>query len=137
MSITATRKTEKLIDEIMVIEKQRKKNINVYSQIKIKIKIKNIWWLFSEMYQKLGVPKDTPAYLNKALERAMKEYQVWIKHEKSPLDNFAEKYVIEGETKIIPIYYFEEKTHRITQSQEGKITVIKQDNAFFHSSELY
>ena len=48
----------------------------------------------------------------KALERAMREYQVWIKHGKSALDNFAEKYVIEGKPKIIPIDYFEEKTPR-------------------------
>ena len=43
----------------------------------------------------------------------MREYQVWIKHEKSALDNFAEKYVIEGKPKIIPIDYLEEKTPRI------------------------
>ena len=45
----------------------------------------------------------------------MREYQVWMKHEKLALDNFAEKYVIEGKPKIIPIDYFEEKTPRIKE----------------------
>ena len=31
----------------------------------------------------------------KSIERVMREYQVGIKHEKSALDNFAEKYVTE------------------------------------------
>ena len=51
------------------------------------------------------IPKDTPPYLKKALERALKEYNVGIKHEKSALDNFAEKYVIDGKPKIIPFGY--------------------------------
>ena len=51
------------------------------------------------------IPKDTPPYLKKALERALKEYNVGIKHEKSALDSFAEKYVIDGKPKIIPFGY--------------------------------
>ena len=43
-----------------------------------------------------SVPKDTPKYLRKALERAIKEYQAGVVLEKSALDNFAEKYVTEG-----------------------------------------
>lgn len=59
------------------------------------------------------ISKDTPAYLKKALETAMREYQFGIKYEKSVLENFAEKYVIEGKPRIIPIDYFGEKTPRI------------------------
>ena len=49
------------------------------------------------MHQIKKIPKDTPAYLQKkkSIERVMREYQVGIKHEKSALDNFAEKYVTE------------------------------------------
>ena len=43
----------------------------------------------------------------------MREYQFGIKYEKSVLENFAEKYVIEGKPRIIPIDYFGEKTPRI------------------------
>ena len=46
------------------------------------------------MYKNKKIPKDTPAYLKKALERAMREYHVGIKHEKSALDNFAENIYI-------------------------------------------
>ena len=46
------------------------------------------------------IPKDTPKYLRKALERAMKEYDVGVKHEKSALENFADKYVIERNQEL-------------------------------------
>ena len=44
----------------------------------------------------------------------MREYQlVGIKHEKSTLESFTEKYTIEGKPGIIPIDFFEEKTPQI------------------------
>ena len=45
----------------------------------------------------------------------MKEYDNGIKHEKSALENFSEKYVIDGKPKIFPFEYFAEKA---TQIQE-------------------
>ena len=45
---------------------------------------------FQECIKNKKILKDTPAYLKKALERAMREYQVGINYEKSVLDNFAE-----------------------------------------------
>ena len=39
----------------------------------------------------------------------MKEYDVGIKHEKSALENFVEKYVIGEEAGVIPFYYFKQK----------------------------
>ena len=103
------------------------------------------------MYKNKKIPKDTPAYLKKALERAMREYQVGIKHEKSALDNFAEKYIIDEKPKIIAIDYFGEQAPRLTefvrnikikmimvclmeqQTTERKITMIKQGKAYFQS----
>ena len=38
----------------------------------------------------------------------MKEYDKGIKHEKSALSNFAEKYVIEGKPGLTPLQYFAE-----------------------------
>ena len=67
------------------------------------------------MYKNKKIPKDTPAYLKKALERALREYQVGIKHEKSALDNFAEKYIIGGKLRIIPIDYFGEQAPRLKE----------------------
>ena len=43
----------------------------------------------------------------------MKECNVGIKHEKSALDNFAVKYVIDGKPDIFAIEYFKEKAPQI------------------------
>ena len=43
----------------------------------------------------------------------MKEYDKGIKHEKSALSNFAEKYVISGKPGLTPLQYFAEKAARI------------------------
>ena len=76
---------------------------------KSKQKIKTFNEYFQECIKNKTTSKDTPLYLKKALERAMKEYDKGIKHEKSALSNFAEKYVIEGLPGLIPIEYFSEK----------------------------
>ena len=88
----------------------------------------------------------------------MKEYDKGIKHEKSALSNFAEKYVIDGKPGLTPLQYFASivsqlkeflRNHRNTKVKtificemekqiiekskgESKITFI-QDNAYFHS----
>ena len=66
-----------------------------------KPKTKSFDEYFQECIKNQRVPHDTP-YLKKALERALKEHTVGIKHEKSALDNFAEKYVIDGRTNVMP-----------------------------------
>ena len=63
---------------------------------------------FQECIKYKTIPKDTPNYLKKALERAMKEYEEGIILEKSALANFAEKYVIEGLLGKIPLEFFRE-----------------------------
>ena len=45
----------------------------------------------------------------------MKEYDNGIKHEKSALKNFAEKYVIDGKPKIILFKFFAEKATQIKE----------------------
>ena len=67
---------------------------------KPKHKIKTFDEYFQECSKNKKIPKGTPAYLKKALERAMREYHFGIKHE---------KYVIEGKPKIIPVEHFREK----------------------------
>ena len=80
---------------------------------KSKQKIKTFDEYFQECIKNKTIPKDTPRYLKKALERAMKEYNKGIKHEKSALSNFAEKYVIDGKPGLTPLQYFAEKVARI------------------------
>ena len=36
----------------------------------------------------------------------MKAYDVGVKHEKSALEKFADKYVIEGKPGVVPLQYF-------------------------------
>ena len=49
-------------------------------------------------------------HISKRLSNALlKEYKQGIKKEKSALDNFAEKYTIDGEPGVTPIDYFVNK----------------------------
>ena len=121
---------------------------------KSKQKIKTFDEYFQECIKNKTIPKDTPHYLKKALERPMKEYEKGIKHEKSALSNFAEKYVIEGKPGLMPLQYFAENVVRIKdflrnhrnikvrmlliclmerKSNENSKTIIEQDDAYFHS----
>ena len=72
-----------------------------------KQKIKTFDEYFQECIKNKTIPKDTPHYLKKALERAMKEYDKGIKYEKSALSNFAEKYVIDGKPDLAPLQYLQ------------------------------
>ena len=80
---------------------------------KPKQKIKTFDEYFEECIKNKTIPKDTPPYLKKALERAMKKYDIGIKHEKSALQKFAEKYVIDGKPGLTPPQFFAEKVPRI------------------------
>ena len=75
-------------------------NIKTKPKTRKQIKTKTFDDYFKECIKNKKTPKHTPVYLRKALKRAIKEYQVGIKYEKSALDNFAEKYVIEGKPNI-------------------------------------
>ena len=72
-------------------------------------KIKTFDEYFQECIKNKTIPKDTPHYLKKALERAMKEYNKGIKHEKSALLKIVEKYVIDGKPGLTPLQFFAEK----------------------------
>ena len=98
------KKKEKLIEVYKKLQKQNEKLRQEKSKPKQKPKPKQKMKTFDEYFQERiknkSIPKDTPEYLKKALERAMKEYDKGIKHEKSALENFAEKYVIDGKPGI-------------------------------------
>ena len=83
------------------------------SKPKTKQKINTFDEYFQECIKNKSIPKDAPEYLKKALERAMKEYDKGIEHEKSALENFAEKYVIDGKPGLTPFKYFAEKASQL------------------------
>ena len=72
-------------------------------------KIKSFEDYFEECIKNRKIPKDTPKYLRKALERAIKEYEQGIEVEKSALNEFAKKYIIKGKPGILPYQFFENK----------------------------
>ena len=105
-------KEKLIIAEIDEIEKQRK-NIKKAKSVKKqkpkksskpipkpRPKSKTFDDYFEECSKNKKIPKDSPCYLKKAPERAMKEYDVGIKHEKSAIENFVEKYVIGEEPGV-------------------------------------
>ena len=109
---------QKLIDEITGIEKQRKNITKAKSTPKTKQKPKKIRTFDDYFLECIKIRRFQETHQltsKKALERAMREYQVGIKYEKSALDNFAEKYIIDGKLKIIPIDYFGEQAPRLKE----------------------
>ena len=77
------------------------------TRIKNKKKIKTFDEYFKECIKNKEIPKDTPLYFREALERAMLEYDQGLVKEKSSLEGFANKYVIEGIPGLTPMLYFE------------------------------
>ena len=98
-------KKQKLIDDIKKIRKMRERIKN-----KPKPKPKTFDEYFQECIKNRKIPPDTPSYLRKALERAIKEYDQGIIKDKSALDGFANKYIIEGESDVLPFEFFESKS---------------------------
>ena len=98
---------EKIIRDIRKIDKLNekvKKGIDIKKKLKKKIKTFDEY--FEECIKNKKIPKDTPSYLREALKRAMKENDQRVKKEKSALEDFAVKYIIEGEPGIKPVDYF-------------------------------
>ena len=102
------KKKQKLIADIKKIKKAIEK-YNPNSKPKPD-KIKTLEDYFQECIKNKTIPPDTPTYLRKALERALKEYDQGIMKEKSALDEFANKYIIKGEPGILPYEFFSSKS---------------------------
>ena len=139
--------------------RQVKSELESKTKSKTKQKMKTFDEYFQECIKNKTIPKDTPGYLKKALKRAMKEYDNGIKHEKSALSMFAEKYVIDGKPRMTPSQFFAENITRIkeflrnhrnvkiimilvcemeqqinekSKNQKSKI-IFNQDNAYFNT----
>ena len=70
-------------------------------------KLKTFEDYFEECIKNKEIPKDTPDYLRKALERALYEHEQGIEIEKSALDRFAIKYIFKGIPGIRPSDFFD------------------------------
>ena len=95
----------KLIDEIKKLRKETEKVKPKPKEPKMK-KTKTFEQYFQECIQNKRIPPDTPLYLRKALERAMREHTQGIVREKSAFEDFANKYIIDGEPGLLPLEFF-------------------------------
>ena len=110
---------EKLIRDIRRLDKLNekvKKGIDIKKKYKKKKaskkkKIKTFEEYYKECIKNKKIPKDTPDYFRVALEQAMREHEYKNKEnlvkEKSSLEGFANKYIIEGIPGLSPEQYFE------------------------------
>ena len=154
------KKKQKLIADINKLQKAREK-IKLNPKIKIKpkpkpAKAKTFEEYFQDCIKNKTIPPDTPSYLRKALERALREYDQGIEKEKSSLDEFANKYIVKGKTNITPFEFFKSKStylkeflrnyrnikvrfvlvclmEQIGKSSDGKLSLTVQDKAYFNS----
>ena len=152
------------IKEGKVIKNKTKVDSKKLSKNKTKVepkvhskRIKTFEDYFEECIKNKKIPKDTPSYLRKALERVIKEYEQGIEIEKSALSEFAKKYIIKGEPGILPDQFFRNKkkvikdfirNHRNTKvrfvldctmekkekSKDGKVINKIQDKSYFNST---
>ena len=102
------RKVDKLNEKVkqgIDIKKERKKKSKTAGPSKTK-KIKSFDEYFEECIKNKQIPKDTPPYFRKALERAILEYDQGLEKEKSAFEDFAVKYIIEGIPGLTPLEYF-------------------------------
>ena len=103
---------QKLIHDIRKIDKlseKIKQGIDIVKERKKKSKpkkIKTFEEYCQECLENKEFPADTPPYFREALERAIKEYHKGLVKEKSAFENFANKYIIEGDPGRTPIEYF-------------------------------
>ena len=146
------KKKQELIADINKLQKVREK-IKLNPKPK-PTKAKTFEEYFQECIKNKTIPPDTPSYLRKALERALREYDQGIEKEKSSLDEFANKYIVKGKTDIIPFEFFKSKStylkeflrnHRNIKVRfvlvclmermiyDGKRSIKVQDKAYFNS----
>ena len=99
---------------------QVKKGVDIKKKLKKKAKAKKLKTFedyFENFIKNKEIPKDTPDYLRKAIERALYEHEQGIEIEKSALDKFAAKYIFEGIPGIRPPEYF----NRVFSTVEGML----------------
>ena len=145
---------QKLINDIKKIQRARDK---IKTKPKAKAKTKTFEDYFQDCIKNKTIPDDTPSYLREALERALREYDQGIEKEKSSLEGFANKFIVKGQTDIIPFEFFKSKAKYLKEflrnhrnikvrfvlvclmekmeklARDGKLSFTIQDEAYFNS----
>ena len=142
------------INKVREVGNKIKQGKAIRKKTKSKVIPKTFEEYFEECIKNRKIPKDTPPYLRKALERAMREHEQGIQIEKSSLDGFAQKYIIKGTPGESPNQFFMNnyiilkeflKNHRnikvrfvldvimAKKEKDGRKVFIIKDNSYFHS----
>ena len=138
---------------VVISKKKKPKHSTKTVVISKKKKVKSFDEYFEKCIKNRKIPKDTPPYLRKALERAILEYNQGLEKEKSAFENFATKYTIQGIPGLNPKQYFRRinKTLRdfltnnqnikfrmnlVTDTEKQKSDKIEEDKAYFTSGNL-
>ena len=104
---------KKLIKRFQRLQKARQKvrqGVNIKKRPKKK---KTFQEYFEECIKDRKIPEDTPPYLKKALQKALKQYDEEIVESKTALNEFAKQYVIEGDPNLTPDEFFEKNKNLI------------------------
>ena len=104
---------EKMEKKIPLKEGEKPKRLRKEKKEKKKIKIKSFEEYFERCIKNKKIPADTPSYFREALERAINEHDQGIIKQKSSLENFANKYVIEGEHGFTPMEFFKNNAKKL------------------------
>ena len=107
--LTEKKELIRYVKRITKLNKQVLKGVDIKNlkKKKKKKKLKTFEDYFKECIKNKEIPKDTPDYLRKALERALYEHEQGIEIEKSALDRFAIKYIFKGIPGITPAEFFD------------------------------
>ena len=93
-------------------ESEKPKRLRKEKKEKKEPKIKTFEEYFEECIKNKKIPPDTPSYFRKALERAIIEHDQGV-IKKSSLENFANKFVIEGEHGFTPMEFFKNNAKKL------------------------
>ena len=107
---------EKMEKNIPLKESEKRKRLRKEKEEKKekkKIKIKSFEEYFEQCIKNKKIPPDTPSYFHEALERAINEHEQGIIKQKSSLENFANKYEIEGEHGFTPMEFFRNNAKKL------------------------
>ena len=93
-------------------ESEKPKRLRKEKEEKNDPKIKSFEEYFEQCIKNKKIPPDTPSYFRKALERAIIEHDQGV-IKKSSLENFANKFVIEGEHGFTPMEFFKNNAKKL------------------------
>ena len=124
-NITVKKRLIKQYKKVVELKNKVKQGIDIKKEYKKRVpkkrvpkKVKTFEEYFEECIKNKKIPKDTPKYLRKAIERALYEHEEGIKLKKSALNQFVTKHSFPGIPGLTPPEYL----NRVQATIENFIT---------------